>query len=173
MKRMIYALAITLSATLLSLPPASASTPELAATTCKLEGELSGLGLGFIWGGQIISGDGEISCRTDEGVEVSRVPVQMQFISGGFGFDFSIINSMVVESGSVRVSNGPNDLVGSFSVGATAGMTLIDTGIDFDVALKLTKEPGLALELAVKSKDVDGLGARLHAMTFIVTPKAN
>lgn len=159
---------LTLTAASLISFGANATTANVATYECYLEGEVKGIGVSFIFGGQIIDGDGYIHCTASNGL-YQETPVRLTFVSGGVGFDFSIIQSMTVRSNTVQLTGGPEDMIGSFSVGATAGATLITQGIDFDAAVKVTNGSGLGLELALIGKDVIGLGVRLHAMTFIVS----
>lgn len=135
-----------------------------AAQECYLDGTVSGIGLSIGWGGQIISGDGSLVC---DGAQA--IPVELQFVSGGWGFDFSIIKKMKVTS-SVFLLERPEDVEGKYSIGATAGATLIREGVDFNVALQAQKN-NLGFELALTGKEAVGLGARLQAMVFIVKPK--
>lgn len=151
---------------------ANAKAPRLDAETCELNGNVSGIGLSLIWGGQVISGSGTLECREADGTFIDAVPVHLTFLSGGLGLDFSIIRSMNVRSGRVFVANGPSDFLGSFSVGATAGVDLLNRSLNFDAAVRVTREPGVGIELALTGRDAIGFGARLHATTLIVTPVA-
>lgn len=173
MKKLILSIAlIVTTAVTATVSQASDSTHRQGPSTnhCYIDGSVKGMGLSFVFGGQIIAGEGVITCTDSNQQLVEQVPVRIQFMSAGLGFDFSVIREIQVHSAALRLSNGAADLVGSFSVGATAGATLLDQGIDFDTAIQIRREPGLSLALALKGKSAVGLGVRLQAMTMLVTP---
>jgi hypothetical protein len=136
--------------------------------SCRLDGNISGASIGVIIGGQFISGPGLITCRT--GSEVRTLPVRMRLIGFGPAIDFTIIKAMHVQSAGFEVVGGPENLVRSYNVGATAGATLINAGIGFNVAIRVSNS-GLGFELALQSPEVVGLGARLYGMVFDIQPR--
>jgi hypothetical protein len=138
---------------------------------CRLDGNVSGVKLGFIFGGQFLQGYGQIDCieinnPTNHVVE----PVKLTVAGGGIGFDFTIVRSVRLISAGIGNVVGPESFLGSFKVGATAGATLINQGINADAAVKITKNNGFGLELGLIGEDALGLGARLHGLVFIVEP---
>ena len=139
--------------------------------TCDMQGEVAGLGLAWGLGGQIIRGEGELECESSDGDEMS-IPVKMRFYSFGFGFDVSFIESMQVVSAGIGPVEDPMSLMDTYEVGATAGATLLERGIDFDASLKVSSqdEEDFGFEVGLTGKDVYGLGVRLQGMLFRVKP---
>jgi hypothetical protein len=139
---------------------------------CQLNGEISGIKLGFVFGGQYLGGEGVIYCveSTNPQNEV-RIPVKMKLVGGGWGFDFTLVESVRVVSAGVGNLSGPESFFGSFNVGATAGLTLINQGINADAAIRLSKNRSFGLELGLMGEDAIGLGVRLHGLVFVIKPK--
>lgn len=152
-----------LAAALLFTPSAFAETWR-----CELGGDMAGVKLGFFFGGQVIRGEGEISCRT-EGGRAARVPVRLAILGGGVGFDFTVVRHVRVVSEGVGGVRAPSELLGSFSVAASAGTTLIDQGHNVDAAISVkSKGKGLGFEVGLLGEDAVGLGARVHGLAFLV-----
>ena len=148
----------------------TASAVDVRGMNCDLEGEISGLSISIFFGGQVLAGDGEIRCTSPEFDGVVVQPVELRLISGGIGFDVTYVKSIDIVAIGVDVANDPSILTGSFNIGATAGATLFDKGLDIDAALKLTKKNGFGFEIGLKGKEAVGLGVRLHGMVFTITP---
>jgi hypothetical protein len=138
--------------------------------SCSLRGQISGASIGIVLGGEVISGPGVITCRNSRGV-VRRMPITLKLIGGGAAFDFTIIKSIKVFSNGISTVNGPEDLVRSYAIGASAGATLGRAGVDFDAAAKVSSQGGLSFELGFQGRDVIGLGAHLNAMAFSIEPR--
>ncbi len=148
----------------------AASAHTIRGMKCNLEGEMSGLSISIFFGGQALAGEGEIVCTSPEFNGEIVQPVELRLVSGGVGFDITFVKSIDVVAYGIDVAHDPNQLTGSFKVGATAGATLFDQGVDFDAALKLSRGQGFGFEVGLIGKDAIGLGVRLHGMVFKITP---
>ena len=137
--------------------------------TCALRGEIAGASIGVILGGEYISGPGVITCRSGDNTQT--VPVRMRLIGFGPAFDLSIIRSIEIRSANVQVTGGTDALLTNYSLGATAGATLIHAGVEFDAAAKVSGAGGVSFELAFQGRDVLGLGAHLYGMGFSIEPR--
>lgn len=141
--------------------------------SCRLDGQLRGLKLGWGLGGQYMSGKGAITCvdlRHGQPRKIS-MPVKVRILGGGIGFDFTIVRSMKFTSGGLGYVHSPMDLTGSFSVGHSAGVTLIKRGYSVNSAISVKKHAkGLAFELGFMGERAYGLGARLHGTVMTVRP---
>lgn len=139
---------------------------------CQLKGDIAGVRLGFIIGGQVLKGDGVITCKEAGGAGLLvDQPVSLAVVGGGVGFDFTIVRSLRVISAGVGDLQGPELFTGSFNMGATAGATLINQGISVDSAVKLTRDDGFGFEMGFTGEDAVGLGVRLHGLVFKITPR--
>jgi hypothetical protein len=134
---------------------------------CELSGAIHGASVAIIFGGEVISGPGVLSCVNQTTNQNVTFPVKLSLIGGGIGFDISIIRNIAVHSSNIKVAD-PNMLVQSFGIGATAGATLIQEGVAFDVAITATDGAGLGFEVGLSGQDALGLGVHLYAMTFHV-----
>ncbi len=139
---------------------------ENRAYTCYLEGNAKGLSISIGFGAQIIRGNGIVRCQS--GSRVITRPVKIRFYSAGIGFELAYIKSMRIRSSKIRIYDGPEGLIGEYDIGATAGVTLLNQGIDFDAAIEVTSSDGFGFEVAMIGKDVYGLGAKLHGMIFAI-----
>lgn len=143
---------------------------------CRLDGNMRGLKLGWGLGGQYMSGKGMITCvdvRHGNPRKI-QVPVKVRIIGGGIGFDFTIVRSMKFTSGGLGYVHSPMDLTGSFSVGKSAGVTLVKRGYSVNSAISVKKHgKGLAFELGFMGEKAYGLGARLHGTVMTVRPLRN
>lgn len=160
---------------LLALPLAllMAFTPSAEAAPtgyeCYLDGTAKGLSISIGFGAQVIRGDGVVTCTSDEGTFTK--PVKLGFYSAGIGFELAYIKSLRVRSSKIRIYDGPESFIGEYDIGATAGVTLINQGLDFDAAIEVTADDGFGFEVAMIGKDVVGLGAKLHGMVFAIKEK--
>lgn len=147
-------------------------TAEAAPTaySCYLDGSAKGLSISIGFGAQVIRGDGVVTCTSSEG-ETFTKPVKLGFYSAGIGFELAYIKSMRVRSSKIRIYDGPESFIGEYDIGATAGITLINQGLDFDAAVEVTADDGFGFEVAMIGKDVIGLGAKLHGMVFAIKEK--
>ena len=157
----LVAILMTLSALTFNLPAQAASIYN-----CQLSGTMQGASVAVFLGGQIISGPGYLSC-TDSARRHYTIPVKLSLLGGGVGFDVSIIRAMTVRSSSIRLAN-PEMVFRSFGLGATAGATLVNAGIAFNVAARVTDNAGLDFEVGFSGQDAIGLGGHLYAMGFSI-----
>ena len=165
MNRFIYVLVIGVSLYISAL--ATADT-----YTCKISGTVSGMALGFIIDGEVIDGDGIISCvNREDGRESRRVelPVHLTLAGLGVGFDFTIIKSVELVADGIDEVRNPRDLLGEFNVGASAGVTLIDRGYNVVSAISVKhRGNGIGFEVGFMGERAIGLGARVNGFVFRV-----
>lgn len=142
---------------------------EDASYTCIIDGDISGASIAIGFGGQILAGDGWLQCTDNRGPRrgVVNVPVHMTMLGGGAGFEVSIVRAVHIRSAGVGV-NDPSELFREFSVGASAGATLLTTGIGFDAAVRVGDASGFGFDLALQGRDAIGLGAHLYGMGFSI-----
>ena len=145
-----------------------AVTVQGATYSCNLSGEIAGASIGVFLGGEYISGPGMITCRS--GSSVRSLPVRMKLVGFGPAFDLTIIKSIRVSTVDVGIVGGPEAFIHSYSIGGTAGATLINQGVEFDAAVKVAAAGGLTFELGLQGRDVLGLGAHLYGMAFSIEP---
>jgi hypothetical protein len=142
--------------------------------SCQLVGEMSGVKLGFIFGGQVIRGDGEVRCTSSQGSESLgvSVPVRLSLVGGGIGFDFTIVRHVGVISAAIGEVLNPRDMLGQFSVATSAGVTLINQGHNVDSSFTVQhKARDVGFEVGLIGEDAVGLGARLHGLVFVIEPR--
>jgi hypothetical protein len=130
---------------------------------CSIAGQLTGRSITIGIGGQKIGGDGYISCRTAIGDDVIQIPVRISLFGAGVGLDYSVVHAMWIYSAGIGVVSHPEVFLGTYSVGASIGTTLITAGFDFDAAIKVAKEGGLGFEFGISGKEAVGLGSHAHA----------
>ncbi len=164
-------LALVAAVTIVSAPQAKADV--LDTYVCKLEGQMRGLRLGFGLGGQLLKGRGEVVCVNENKGLNDRVviPVKLALVGGGFSFDFNVvreINLVTIGIGKIR---SPYDLTGQFSVGPSAGYTLIHNGLAVQSAISVkNRANGLGFEIGLQGERAYGLGARLEGVALLVKP---
>jgi len=163
---------------IVALPLFAGNVLEARADTwkCEMRGEMSGVKLGFLFGGQVIKGDGNIHCEVEQtgGAQVRTVafPVRISIVGGGIGFDFTVVHQMEIFTAGIGGIRNPQDLLGQFSVSASAGITLIDQGRNVDAAISVKhRARGLGFEVGMIGEDAIGLGARVHGLVFLVEPR--
>lgn len=174
MKKFFAALAIVLMAAPFAHARSNDGAPNSSqdsgvtgvAYTCTLTGDISGASIGVILGGEYISGPGMVTCRN--GDEIRTLPVRMRLIGFGPAFDLSVIRSIHIVSANIGVVGGPEALLTNYSLGASAGVTLVNAGVAFDAAAKVSGEGGVSFELGFQGRDVIGLGAHLYGMGFSI-----
>lgn len=152
------------------LPMASAATEPQAVGplwTCSIQGNLSGYSISPVISIQSLRGTGVLSCTTLENERID-VPVIMKLGGLGLGLGFSKIENVTIYTASIGVANDPYALIGSYSVGATAGATLLAAGVSFDTALNVRKDGGLSFDIGLKGLDAKGLELKLQGMVFEV-----
>lgn len=139
--------------------------------SCRMDANMRGLKLGFGPSAQYMSGRGEIHCvdmRHGVAREV-RVPVKIRIIGAGVGVDFTIVRGVRMTSGGLGYVHSPMDLVGSFSVGKSAGVTFINRGVSVNSSISVKHHAkGLSYELGFMGERAYGLGARLHGTVMTV-----
>lgn len=161
--------ALTALATL-GTSPAFAKDVNGPLYTCYLSGNVKGRSIAIIVGGQEIKGPGEILCMDAKSGREMTFPVTIKIVGIGVGLDLSVIKAMRVGSAGIGV-NDPELFANSFSLGATAGATLINAGVAFDLALKANAKNGFGFEVGLQGKEVEGLGAHLYGMSMKIIPR--
>lgn len=131
--------------------------------SCSMAGTLKGRSIAFIIGGQVIKGPGEITCVDLKDNTTMVYPVTIKLVGIGFGFELSQIKAMQIVSAGIGV-NDPGLFAQSFSLGATAGATLIKAGVSFDLAVRANARNGFGFEFGATGADVEGLGAHIYGM---------
>ena len=151
------------------LPTASADVHRLVgpAWVCSMHGNLSGYSISPLISIQSLRGVGVLSCETTDNERVD-FPVIMKLSGLGLGLGFSKIENVSIYTASIGVANDPYALIGSYSVGATAGATLIAAGVNFDSALNVKKDGGASFDIGLKGLDAKGLELKLQGMVFEV-----
>ena len=150
-----------------------ASNPDTAASayTCQLRGAISGIKLGFFIDGQILGGDGVIHCfdATHSGLRDVDMPVRVRVIGGGIGFDFTIVQRVNIVTAGIGAIRRPTDLLGQYSVAASAGITLINHGYNVQSAISVKhRVHGIAFEVGFQGEKAIGLGVRLNGLVMVV-----
>ncbi len=136
--------------------------------TCTLVGDIHGKSIAIGIGGQYLRGNGTIRCINNFVGDEVAIPIYMKLVGAGIGLDFTVVKSIRVYSAGIGV-NDPHDFVRSYSVGATAGATLIHAGIDFDAAIRVAGDAGFGFEVGMKGREAHGLGAHLYGMSFKIS----
>lgn len=177
MKNILVALALLVASPFAALagdqPDGNEGHQDLFAYQCRLEGDISGVQLGFGFSGQVMGGRGNISCvdRRNGELRTVNLPVRLTVIGAGPGFDFSIVRRVHFVSGGVGYVHNPMDLTGQFDLAVSAGGTLIDHGGAITSAVSVKKHAhGLAFELGFMGARAYGLGAHVHGMMLFVNP---
>ena len=132
---------------------------------CQLAGDMAGVRLGFFFGGQVIRGEGELSCEAGSG-RAALVPVRLAILGDRAVFDFTAVRQVRIVSQVVPV-RAPSELLGTYLV--AAGATMIGEGEAESSAIRLEgagKSPGF--EAGLTGHQAAGLGARVHGLTFLV-----
>lgn len=156
--------------------PIAVAGPDaaLASYTCSMRGSISGLKLGFIIDGQVLGGDAVIHCvdATRRGLRDVDMPVRVQIIGGGVGFDFTIVHRAHIFSAGIGAVRRPADLLGQYSVAASAGVTLIRRGYNIQSAISVkNRAHGIGFEVGFQGERAFGLGARLNGLVMVVKPR--
>lgn len=140
---------------------------------CQLRGSMSGFKLGFILGGQYLSGRGMIRCTENarRNPRTVNMPVSLRIAGGGVGFDLTIVKRVNIITAGIGAVRRPRDLTGQFNVAASAGLTLIRRGYNVQSAISVKhRGNGLAFEVGFQGERAYGLGARLHGLVMTVRP---
>jgi len=142
----------------------------VGAYACRMQGEVSGVKLGFIFGAQVLGGYGNIICNDQRGRR-TVLPVRFDIVGGGFSFDLTYVDSAMIVTAGIGYVHSPMDLTGQFSVAASAGTTLITRGYNVQSAVSVKKHArGIGFELGFMGEEAYGLGARLHGLLMFVRP---
>ncbi len=152
------------------LPAASASDQTTTVGplwACSITGNLSGYSFSPVISIQYLSGTGYLSCSTVNNERID-VPISMKLRGLGLGLGFSKIRNVVISTASIGVANSPDALIGSYSVGASAGGTLFAAGVSFDTALNVKRDGGLSFDIGLTGLDAKGLELKLQGMVFEV-----
>ncbi|HEY8280674.1 MAG TPA: hypothetical protein VIH99_13680 [Bdellovibrionota bacterium] len=142
------------------------------AYTCQMTGGISGLKLGFVVGGQVLDGEGVIRCQANRpGLSDAEIPVLFTVVGGGLAFDFTIVRAVNLVTAGIGVFRDPRDLLGQYSVAATAGATLIHRGYNVQSAISVKhRAHGIGFDLGFQGEYAVGLGARLHGLVLLIRP---
>lgn len=135
------------------------------AWTCQIKGKMTGHSLGFGISGSKLEGTGVISCISLNGV-TTEVPVKMKIEGIGLGIGYTEFGEVEVATANIGLAASPESLSGSFAMGPSAGVTLIEAGLDVGIAVRLNQAGGLSFELALLGKQGQGLEAKLQLQTF-------
>ncbi len=149
---------------LLTMPLASQAA---GGYTCSLDGSIHGASIGFVISGQVLGGDGRLTCRNENNGRIDERDVRLHLVGGGVGFDFTVVKSVRIHAVSIETGRGIDDVRGSFNVGAIAGAQILTDGVSVDTSLKLSRD-GLGFDLGLIGEDAVGLGVRLQGMVFSV-----
>jgi hypothetical protein len=134
--------------------------------TCKLRGNMKGLNVAIGVGGELIRGNGTLACENDDNGKIMKIPVRLSLIGAGAGLEFSIIKSMTVRTAGVKISD-PNKFFRTWGIGETTGASLVNAGLEFDLAFRVNGDAGgEGFEVGLAGRDVVGLGAHLYGMGF-------
>ncbi|MGE0763123.1 MAG: hypothetical protein AB7N80_07595 [Bdellovibrionales bacterium] len=137
---------------------------------CKVSGVISGKSVSLGLSVTDIQGDGVISCESINGVK-EELPVTIKVTGIGVGFGVTDYKEIEVATATIGLADGPEALVGSYSVGPAAGITLIQAGLDVSAAIKVSKEGGLGFELGFMGKKAQGLEAKLQLQGVSILPR--
>lgn len=151
-------------------PLADAKAASLDNWDCRMKGNISGLKLGFGLGGQFLSGDGAIYCSQSENPDlIIRQPISITIVGGGFTlFDITYVKAVKVVTAGIGRVNGPDSLIGKYKISASAGGTLINRGINVDIALAANSESGFGFEVGLQGEKAYGLGLRLYGLFLVI-----
>lgn len=155
---------------LFNFAPAQAFEAELESPlyTCSLTGNVKGRSIAIIIGGQIIKGPGRLTCIESASGRTINYPVNLRLIGMGVGFDLTKIKSMQIVTAGLGV-NDPALFGDSFSLGYTAGASLINAGVAFDVAVRANARNGFGFEAGLQGQEVVGLGGHIYGMTLEIS----
>lgn len=135
--------------------------------SCNLQGEMSGKTIGLIIGVQVLEGEGLVTCTSIDGA-YAEMPVKLEVFGLGLGLGFNEVDRVEVLSAGIGLV-APQGMIGKYSVGASAGATLIEAGITADAAIFVSKRGGLGFEIGLQGQKARGLEAHLHAKTLSIT----
>jgi len=139
------------------------------AWVCQLQGKMAGKSVGVVLSVLKLEGQGQISCISANGIQ-TETPVKLEMNGVGLGVGFTEYTEVEVATAALGVATGPEALAGSFAVGPSAGVTLIEAGLDVGIAMRLSQEGGLSFELALLGKKGQGLEAKIHLQTMSISP---
>jgi hypothetical protein len=152
-----------------------ASAPKAEANivdnwSCRLDGEISGLRLGFGLGGQYLNGFGMINCvQANDPSVMARQPVELTVLGGGAStFDFTVVESMRIVTAGIGRVGSPESFLGQYGVQASASANLIARGVGANAAVKVTNDYGFGFEMGFQGEKAWGIGARLHGLVFVI-----
>jgi hypothetical protein len=139
------------------------------AWSCQLKGQIKGVKIGFIWGAQYLGGRGVLGCADRAGRQ-AQIPVKLRLLGAGWAFDLTYVRKAKLISTGIGYVPSPADLFGSYSVAASAGVTLIKRGYNIQSAISLKSKRGLGFEVGFQGEKAYGLGVRVHGMIFKIKP---
>lgn len=147
---------------------ASAQAQVGPGWTCQLSGNMSGTSASLIISVEKLEGTGWLTCSSADS-RVERIPVRMSLFGLGLGIGFSQIENVTVYSAQLGLLESPESMIGRYSVGVSAGGTLVNMGGSFDLAISVAKEGGFGFEIGMVGKDVQGLEAKLQGRVFEIS----
>lgn len=135
-------------------------------TGCQLKGVMAGNSVGVGISVTQVEGTGVVTCQSING-KTQELGVKMKLSGVGLGLGYSEYTEVEVASAVVGVADA-NEMVGTYSVGLSAGATLIEVGLDASVALKVSNN-GLGFELGLMGKKAKGLEAKVQLQSLEIT----
>jgi hypothetical protein len=135
---------------------------------CRVEATLSGHSTGVVLSVTDVEGTGTVRCVSTDGL-TQETPVKLHLKGVGLGFGYADYTGVEIASGNIGLAN-PDAIVGSYSVGPSAGVTLIEAGIDVGVALKCSQHEGISFELALVGRHAHGLEAKVQLQKLVIEP---
>ena len=149
------------------VPQASAGS---ATYNCSITGTMSGVNVAFVFGGEVIGGDGWLTCTQNARGRSgnAQIPIHLTLLGGGAGFNLTYVRAITVNAVGVGV-NDPSQLLEQYSIGPSVGASLVNRGVAFDAAVRVGDASGFGFDLGLQGRDVIGLGAYLYGMGFQIT----
>jgi hypothetical protein len=135
------------------------------AWTCQIKGKMAGHSLGVGLSGSKLEGEGVILCSSLNGVQTEQA-VKMKIEGIGLGIGYTEYGEVEIATANFGIASSPVALSGSFAMGPSAGLTLIEAGLDVGIAVRLSQAGGMSFELALLGKQGQGLEAKLQLQTF-------
>jgi hypothetical protein len=154
---------------LAALSAGFAAQAEIAgpAWTCQLAGSLAGKSIGAGLSVARLNGMGTVTCMAVDGtVQIQNVALKVRGL--GLGVGYSEYVSLTVFSAGVGLAS-PTGMVGTYTLGPAVGVTLIDAGLDFNAALKVSSERGIGFEVGLAGKEAKGLEVKLQLQSMKIT----
>lgn len=128
---------------------------------CQLRANVSGFSASPLISIVHITGRGTITCDAATGVAIrTETPVEISIGGLGVGVGYTEYKNIELTSAVIGVAD-VEGMIGRYSVGVSAGVTLIEKGITGGLYLKVSNN-GLGFEIAASGNDVNGLEAAVQ-----------